>query len=322
MELPIELKRLIEEAASGFNPKRLSSAAEGISKKYRAESADGSRLVTDSAETAAYSVVRMPATFGAVSFALTQARKHTETEILSVLDVGAGTGAAGWAAAYVFDEAEELICLEREENMISLGKKFMDNGNFPINYEWKTADISKDNISEKADLVTASYVLNELSPKKREEALVKLWNSAEKMLVIVEPGTKAGFSNIKSARETLISLGAKIVAPCPAVKSCPISGDDWCHFTERVARTKLHKVLKGGDAPYEDEKFSYIAAVKDNIDGGCCSSRILRHPKIESGFVTLTLCSSDGISERKITKKDGALFKAARKSDCGDEIDI
>ena len=95
-----------------------------------------------------------------------------------------------------------------------------------------------------------------------------------------------------------------------------LPADDWCHFTARVARSKLHKQLKGGDAPYEDEKFCFLAVAREPCE---TKARILRHPKIESGLITLKLCTDNGICERKITRKD-PLFKAARKSDSGDSF--
>ena len=316
MEFPYELKQIIEAEAQKIKTSSLSAAAEAISEKYRSEKGDGSRIVTDTAETAAYSAVRMPATFGAVSAALSYAKECADIELCSLIDAGAGTGAAAWAFAEVFEDAKRVICLEREPNMSSFGSYLMEAGEFPAEYQWKKFDISSEDITDRADLVTASYMLNELDKKSRAEAVKKLWNAAEKMLVIVEPGTKTGYRNILAARDYLISQGAEIAAPCPSKCACPLSEEDWCHFTVRVPRTKLHKSLKGGDAPYEDEKFCYIAAVR--AEAKPCKNRILRHPKIESGRITLTLCSKSSITERIVTKKEAALFKKARKADCGD----
>ncbi len=318
MELPYELKQIIENEAQKIKTSSLSAAAEAISEKYRREKGDGSRIVTDRTETAAYSAVRMPATFGAVSAALSYAKECADIEIRSLIDAGAGTGAAAWAFAEVFNEAERVICLEREASMSSFGRYLMEEGGFPAEYLWKEFDISTDEITDKADLVTASYMLNELNEKSRIRAVEKLLNGAEKMLLIVEPGTMAGYRNIIAAREFLISAGARIAAPCPAQCACPLPENDWCHFTVRVPRTRLHKSLKGGDAPYEDEKFCYIAAVRGEVK--LCKNRILRHPKIESGKITLRLCSGGNITEQIVTKKNGDLFKKARKSDCGDSF--
>lgn len=315
MELPIELRQLLEEQAGAFPLKQLTAAAAKMSEKYRSETGAS---ISGSAETCAYAVVRMPATYGAASAALEQAAKRFDGEISTMLDVGAGTGAVCWAAAEIFPEIEYAVCLERDKNMTEIGEKLMKNGGFPCGYEWKSFDLTSSAISQKVQLVTASYVLNELEPKQRAEAVKKLWNAAEKLLVIIEPGTPKGFTSLLEMRSLLIDFGAHIIAPCPCDEECPLPSDDWCHFSARVARTKLHKLLKGGDAPYEDEKFCYIAAVRSSAESAV--SRIIRHPKIESGKITLELCTASGISQKIVTKKDGAAFKRARKANWGDDL--
>lgn len=317
MELPINLKHIIEEKATELDIKKLVFASRSITDKYKSESGKGKRLVSNAAETAVYSVVRMPATFGAVASALTWTKEHFDREISTVLDIGAGTGAAGWAVSEVFPEVQKLTAIEREENMIALGKSFMEEGGFPFEYEWIKGDISQEMNYGSYDLVTASYVLNELDEVAREKAVERLFSMTDKLLVIIEPGTMTGFDNIRKIRRQLIELGGYPVAPCPHSANCPIENEDWCHFTARVSRTKLHKLLKGGDSPFEDEKFSYIAVSKAPLTSA--QRRILRHPTIESGRIGLRLCTDKGIENIIVTKKD-PLFKKARKADCGDEI--
>ena len=159
--------------------------------------------------------------------------------------------------------------------------------------------------------------LNELAEADRMKLIEKLWSCTNQYLLIVEPGTPTAFEHMKIIRECLIRQGASVVAPCPHNAECSLPAGDWCHFTSRVSRTKLHKLLKGGEAPFEDEKYSYL--VFSRAQSGKKKSRILRHPVIESGRITLQLCTqSSSIETRAITKKDKALFKTARKSKCGD----
>lgn len=315
MELPIELKQILEEYASGFPLKQLAATANEMSQKYRAENGFS---VKTKAETCAYAVVRMPATYCAALFALEQTAKRFGTDIETMLDVGAGTGAVCWAAGEVFPDLNSVSCLEREGNMSEIGEMLMKKGNFPCDFSWNSFDLTSGAALPKAQLVTASYVLNELNKNDRKSAVSRLWTAAEKLLIIIEPGTPAGFAVLREVRENLIQLGANIVAPCPSAGECPLLSDDWCHFSARAARSKLHKQLKGGDAPYEDEKFCYIAAARGNVEP--CAARVIRHPKIESGKITLPLCTANGITQKIVTKKDGALFKKARKTDWGEEL--
>lgn len=313
MEFPSELRYAIEQMAVGQDIKAMTASAEGISKRYRSESGAGKSLVNNARDTLAYAAVRMPATFGAVSRALELTLECFDEDITSILDVGAGTGAASHAAELLTD-CDNITCLEREESMMALGKQLMETRG--IDARWIKRDISSADISEQADLVISSYCLNELTPSARKAALMKLWRSTDKLLLIIEPGTPEGFSQLREARKLLLSEGGYIAAPCPHNGECVLPEDDWCHFTARVARTKLHKQLKGGDAPYEDEKFCFLAVSRRECEG---RARILRHPKIESGKITLKLCTEQGISDKMVTKKS-PLFKAARKSDSGDSF--
>ena len=198
--------------------------------------------------------------------------------------------------------------------MLSVGSQLTELCGVPA--VWKRGDITA-GLDEKAELVMCSYCLNELSAGARRSAAERLWNSTERLLLIVEPGTPEGFANILAARERLVELGAHIAAPCPQEGVCPMAKGDWCHFTARVARSRLHKRLKGGDVPYEDEKFCFVAASREAVQP--CSARVLRHPGIDSGRITLRLCTPVGTEERMVTKKS-PWFKAARKSDAGDSF--
>lgn len=188
-----------------------------------------------------------------------------------------------------------------------------------IDIKYHKIDITKDDVSKyKRDLVISSYVLNELDYSNIIKVIDKMWDSTNKALLVVEPGTPKGYEIIKLIRDHLISKGGYILAPCPHMDKCPLPSNDWCRFSTRVARSKLHKTLKGGDAPYEDEKYCYVAFSKSPCTR--CNNRILRHPQISSGFITLEVCSKEGLKKIKVTKKDKELFKTARKATVGDEF--
>ncbi len=315
MELPANIREIIEEEAEKYPLKQLSAASGAISAAYRENTADGKQLISGKIEALAYAAVRMPATYAAAMSVLEQCSCLSEGEICTLLDAGAGCGAFSFAAAETFSSLRRVICLERAENMLETGEMLMKRSGFPCEYEWRRANLTEAKLP-RAHLVSAAYTLNEIPREKRPNLVKRLWEAAEKLLVIIEPGTPAGFAGLLEIRALLRSLGAEILAPCPKIGECPLPENDWCHFTARVARSKLHKRLKEGDAPYEDEKFCYIAAVRGSASP--CAARILRHPRIESGRVTLRLCTPEGIAERTATKKDDADFKRARKANSGD----
>ena len=316
MDLPGSLKEKIEEKAAGCSQAKLVEAAQAISLRYRKESGRGTRLLTEDLEALAYAIARMPATFGAVCTALGHSLGHTSAPIRSVLDVGAGTGAACWAVRECCPEASQFTCLEREKAMSRLGAELMTADEVLKNANWVRQDLAGSEITHRADLVMESYALNELSDSVREKVILELWDAADQMLLLIEPGTPVGFSHLKKARSLLLEKGGHVVAPCPHAGECPLPEDDWCQFTCRVSRSRLQKALKGGESPFEDEKFSFLAVSKAPVQTP--AGRILRHPAKGSGPIGLRLCTAEQIRDITVTKKNGALYKLARKAEAGD----
>lgn len=315
-ELSVAIEELISEC---YESDTINKDAKKISKKYRANNNDGSRLVTKDSETIAYALSRMPATYEAVSSVLETVFENNQFEINSVADIGSGTGAATWA---MYDKIgkKNYVCYERENEMINTGKKIMKKSDLNEFTEWKNFDIIQNEISDKYDLVISSYMINELEKNQIQEAVDKMLSSTKNVLIIIEPGTPRGFSNIRFIRQYLISQNCHIIAPCPHESDCKISDDDWCGFSCRVQRSRIHKNLKGGVAPYEDEKYSYIAVSKHDIKRA--ENRILRHPIINKGFSEFRLCTIAGIKDVKLSKRDGIVYKNAKKKSAGDSIDF
>ena len=56
-----------------------------------------------------------------------------------------------------------------------------------------------------------------------------------------------------------------MLAPCTHDKDCPIDGTDWCHFSQRLPRSRDHLKVKGASVPFEDERYSYVAVTRRPI---------------------------------------------------------
>ena len=278
----------------------LTVAARSVSERYRGAQKD--KRVSSKTEALAYAAARMPATFGAIFKALSKTLELYGKNIDSVLDIGAGTGAATLAAQELLNAAS-YTCLEKETVMKDIGEKL-------VSAKWEKFDLNVSQIPYRADLVIAAYVLNEL-PDPITEAL-KLWNATGGLLLIVDSALPQTSAFMQKIRQTLTDKGAYLIAPCPHTDAC----NEWCHFATRIERTRLHRRLKGGEAPFEDEKFTFLAFSKTPVPNN--SARILRHPQISSGKVGLTLCTQKGIQTRLITKKNKELYKKARKAKTGD----
>ena len=320
MELPLDIKSTLESLLDDYPRDIIKDSAKRIIDRYNNIDNSNNNHINSEIDTKVYSVIRYPATFKAFSSALSYSISHYIGDINNIktaLDIGAGSGAASLETLLNLN-LESITLLEKEQTMIDIGEYLFKSINLDNKVKYTKSDITKDKYDIRADLVYSSYVLNELDKSNIYLVLDKMWECTNKILLIVEPGTPKGFEIIKIVREYLLSKGGYILAPCPHMDKCPMTSNDWCHFSTRVSRSKLHKELKSGDAPYEDEKFTYIAFSKSPCSR--CNNRILRHPQISSGYITLEVCSKDGLKQIKVTKKDKESFKAARKADAGDEI--
>jgi ribosomal protein RSM22 (predicted rRNA methylase) len=136
---------------------------------------------------------------------------------------------------------------------------------------------------------------------------------------VIEPGTPDGYQRIMAARDVLVGMGLRVVAPCPHSDACPLLGTrDWCHFASRIHRSPLHRRLKSADLQHEDEKFAYVVATRTPVEP-LRKSRILRHPQIRKGLVMMQLCQLDGTTAQTlVSKRQGDTYRAARHADWGD----
>ncbi len=316
MELPLALREAMEQQLNGAQSGQMVQDAQAISLRYRTQSGRGERLLTGDHEASAYAAARMPATYGAVFSSLEQALDITGYCPATLLDAGAGTGAASWAADSLL-QLKSVTCLERESAMLKIGKEMMQYGSAVLrSAKWLQQDLVQDEPIAQVELVIAAYVLNEMTVQGRLIAVEKLWKVAGQLLLLVEPGTPAAFASLMEVRNHLVQRGAKIAAPCPRQGECPRPKEDWCHFTCRISRSRLHRQLKGGEAPFEDEKFSYIALCREEIPAP--NARVLRHPQVRGGHIMLEVCTAQGLQSITLSKKDGESYRKARKAKAGD----
>ncbi|MEX3107116.1 MULTISPECIES: small ribosomal subunit Rsm22 family protein [unclassified Streptomyces] len=312
------LRTALDSLLDGLPPRQAAQAVERLIASYRGVTPTSAPILRDRADVAAYAAYRMPATFEAVCSAL-EAFAETVPGWApgSHVDVGGGTGAATWAVESVWPGVRDVTVLDWAEPALALGREIAAANSALSGVRWERARIgSALRVPEGTDLVTVSYVLNELTPADRSALLAGVSGAAA--VVIVEAGTPDGYGRIIEARDQLIASGYTIAAPCPHSAACPIvPGKDWCHFSARVSRSSLHRQVKGGSLPYEDEKFAYVAAVR--LEAYPATSRVVRRPQIRKGQVLLDLCSAGGeLGRTTVTKRHGDLYKAARDAEWGD----
>ncbi|MEC8645537.1 MAG: small ribosomal subunit Rsm22 family protein [Candidatus Latescibacterota bacterium] len=322
MHLPPPLQRALEELIGHSDHAELAAAAERVSKDYRsAERSERTTFLRDHHERLAYAATRLPATYAASYAALSHLRMlWPQCTLFSLLDVGSGSGAASWAACTLFESLHSATLFERDPHLVALGQQLARSTEIPAMdaAQWETCSLEQATLPQ-ADLVIASYVLNELTERESANAARAMWLAAGSALALVEPGTTVCFHRLKLIRSTLIAEGAHLLAPCPHTSSCPLPENDWCHFTQRVPRTTKHRLFKRGDLGYEDEKFSYLIFTKQPVQRA--QGRILRHPQRRKGHVHLRICEEGGIRDSVVSRKGRSAWKNVRKARWGDAWD-
>ncbi|MEW6125871.1 MAG: small ribosomal subunit Rsm22 family protein [Acidobacteriota bacterium] len=317
MQLPASLKAAIETEITRVKPEALAQAALAISNAYRTNTDFKKSLFTSDAYRAAYLATRMPATFASIRAVFAEIKNRLpQIELTSLLDLGAGAGTTMWAAGEMFPSLKSITNLERDKGLIEIGKRLAQASEHPAiaSAHWLAADLQSNVDLAPHDMVVMSYSLGEMSQTAR--LIQKAWEAAEKLIVVIEPGTVRGFQHMLAARDAFIKSGAHIIAPCPHQLVCPMAENDWCHFAARVERAAFHRRAKGAILNYEDEKFSYVVAA--TFDCQPVTARIIRHPFIQKGHIQFELCTNTGLQQLTVSKKNQNAFRRARKSAWGD----
>ncbi|WP_424363033.1 small ribosomal subunit Rsm22 family protein [Methylocystis parvus] len=318
--LPAGLAAAIAAQLERRPRKALAESAQRLSESYRARKPT-TDAIRDETDALAYALTRMPATHAAVAAALERlAEEQPDFAPKSLLDVGCGLGAAAYAATAVWPGIGPVEMVDRSRAFLTLaGTLAAGSGVSPVaGATVTTADITRlPGTVEKADLVVLAYALTEIADADLAPLADALWARTDAALVLVEPGTPRDHERLMRLRACLIERGAAILAPCPHARPCPLAPPDWCHFSVRLPRSREHKLLKGADAPFEDEKFSYLVAARAGVGA---AARILAPARRGKAGLTLKLCETRGIREIFLPKRDKARYEENRRKDWGDAL--
>jgi ribosomal protein RSM22 (predicted rRNA methylase) len=317
-DLPAELTASLNAKLHGRSRNDAATRAALISQTYR----DGgnSRTIRTEADALAYALARMPATYAAVTASLNALREIAPGFApIGLLDVGAGPGTATWAAAEAFSSLADFTLLDANSALRTLALDLFHGSSrlSGVKYAHREARAALA-ASEAADLVVASYMIGEIDDAERRALAELMWAKTRDTLLVVEPGTPAGYARIIALRAQLIASGAHVAAPCPHDGTCPLIAPDWCHFTQRLPRSQAHRHIKGAELPFEDEKFAYVALTR--TPAAQHPSRVLAQPVVSKVEVTAKLCTADGVVVAKVPRRAKADYAAARRWRWGDAV--
>jgi ribosomal protein RSM22 (predicted rRNA methylase) len=321
-DLPSELRAGLDRAMQGVSRNALIERANAISQSYRA-GGNSATAIRDPNDALAYVLTRLPATFAAVAAVLGELRQvlpdfapHT------LIDVGAGPATAAWAAIQYFTNLEKIELIDSNTVLRQLALDLMRLSRAPVlrDARYDKGDAQQLVASCKpADLMVASYVVGETPDGELLRRADMLWSKTAGVLIVIEPGTPAGFKRIRAIRSHLICQKAFVVCPCPHDLECPLTGDDWCHFSQRLNRSRDHRVVKGAELPFEDEKYSYVVLSR-NKPAAPAFDRVLAPPKVTKSAITTKLCTPDGLVMDVAPRRDRGAYKARRNWRWGDAV--
>jgi ribosomal protein RSM22 (predicted rRNA methylase) len=317
-DLPAELKAALDAKLRGFSRNDAAGRAASISKTYR--DGGGSGTIRSEADALAYALARMPATYAAVTASLNAlAEIRPDFAPNSLLDIGAGPGTATWAAAEAFPSLQKFALLDANVTLRALALDLVSDSFRlrDVSYERGEARAALAK-ADAADLVVASYMIGEIGDGERRALAELIWQKTRDTLLVVEPGTPAGYARIIALRGQLIAQGAHVAAPCPHDGKCPLQPPDWCHFTQRLQRSRAHKQVKGAELPFEDERFSYVALTRAAVVQR--PARVLAQPTVSKIEIAAKLCTPEGLTLTKVPRRAKADYAAARRWRWGDAV--
>jgi ribosomal protein RSM22 (predicted rRNA methylase) len=314
-ELAAALARLMDERSR----RALAERTARISAIYRAGGPTAQAII-DEDDALAYALYRLPATYAASIHALGRlADRAPEFAPRRMLDLGAGLGTASLAAREVWPEMSENLLLDRSAPFLALARRLA--GETLAKAEIVAGDLAAPPALGAAfDLVVASYALTEIAEDRLDAAVDAAWRLCAGALVLVEPGTPRDHARLMRMRARLVAAGGRVSLPCPHSAPCPLQAPDWCHFSVRLARSRDHKLLKGADAPFEDEKFAYLVVTREDAAVVPSPARLLARPEVLKHGLRIKLCAATGIEEVTVAKRDKQTFAPIKKKDWGDEV--
>ena len=319
-DLPPELQAALDNLAHGRTRRELVQRAEAISNLYRCGGASID-AIRSSDDALAYAFTRLPATYAATAAALAAVRDAwPDFSPRSLIDAGAGPGTGAWAAANLFDTLADIRLVDHNRDLRKLALGCLQASASPPlrNARYDRGDLLSV-AGASADLVIASYVIGEIAADRLTRIADTLWAASAGLLLVIEPGTPAGFARIRALRAHLIAQGAHVAAPCPHGHACPIVDPDWCHFSQRLNRSRAHRQVKGADLSYEDEKFSYVALARERPPA--IGARVLAHPRVGKAEVSAKLCTPDGIVAATAARREPERYRAQKDWRWGDAVE-
>ncbi len=304
--------KILKLISSHHTNHELLKSQEKIQKNYK--TCPNSLVFQSDTDVLAYVSTRMPATYAVLKKCLAELPNTFSPK--TILDLGTGPGTAIWTCLDYFQNVEKLVGYDANPSLLKFTSGILEACNVS-NVTLYHENFDRFTDSQMFDLIILSYALNEMSEEKAWKICEKAVQNCQGFLIITLPGTPKDFNRLLFLRQKFIEKNIPILAPCPHAKPCPLSNNDWCHFSVRLNRTQLHKNLKKGTLGYEDEKYCYLILGKNPADN---YSRIIKRPLTHKGHMRISLCTPNGDETEQIFSQKLATYSTIKKKDWGDRL--
>ena len=289
--------------------------------------------------SAAYNAARFPVAWSAereaarVAFFLPRDARKIEAALrdlplpaadaLSVLDLGAGTGASAVGALLALRHAghrgpvaihlvePEAPALARAARLLGALRPLLG----PLSVHAFASDLAA--AAGRHHLVVLGQVLVEVGHGSPEAARVALHARLlgrlvqehlhpEGLLAVVEPALKITSRRLQTVRQTLIDTrAAAVLAPCPHDGPCPLlrRPDDWCHEDLAVdLPPSLHPIARAAGLRWQGLTYSRLVLAPQPRRRP--AARVAAPPAPSRGKHTLSLCLPGETALRPVDRLD------------------
>ncbi|MCS6772144.1 MAG: methyltransferase domain-containing protein [Kiritimatiellae bacterium] len=296
----------------------------------------------DPASRAAYGLFFFPQTFARTLKVLEECwRAPTGVHEVRILDLGAGTGAAGFAALSMLGGRRAILCaVDRSREALDALRRLAESARAL----WPAAEVQtvQRDLTEPPsapdlfDLILCSFALNEIAEGcpsfDAAEWICSQMDrlKPEGLLVLIEPALRSCAERLERLRDRAAAEGwANIVGPCPHHGPCPMlaEGRFWCHEVRswqppRIAET-INRLLYR-DLPHL--KFSFLAVRRSRGRGAISDAhrgRLVAPLTPQRGkFVTRVCCADGQLRELEILTRslDAAGRATLRRMERGTRV--
>ena len=318
VRLPGELQAGVQRLLHGASRNQLGARAARISQGYR-RNEPTRRLALRADDALAYLLSRLPATYAAAATVLGRlAAEVPGFAPTSLVDIGAGPGAAAWAACEVWPSLQSATLVDGNAEFLGLARQLAAGSSRPAlqSATFERADIGALAPTARYDLVIASYALTELT--QVETAAANWLACAEQALVVIEPGRPRDYARLMQVRRRLAD-DARILAPCPHAEDCPLPPGDWCHFSgggcpgaATTVRQERGRSVRGRTVflpRAQPERLTPMAATGASRARAATARQTQRNAED---------CTPAGLEKRTLASRDKASFKRASNLGWGD----